>query len=517
MPEFVKQIFIGLATFLLSVFLPKHFVTLVRELTKFLFTSLFKYWYLTLLIVGIFFFFNFKTHYVYLGQFMSYKFVLTLFIALVIIIPTIALLRELFKKYEPTNIAFYGCFSVKENEYLTIDIDSENLNEKIEILTEKITSTFFTYRTKLIKTNNIIIPKFIPILIGKKNLNRFIKKRVNSKKHLATLHFIRGINKQSVSAVINYDKGNLANTNPLSNVERLINDLSTDIDLNSLKIIELSVKIYLLLFGQSLIDLMIHDRDYKNAHYVLDDTEKLITDIKNDAANFPATHKILVDGFINFWTSYVERYKAILLTEQKQFTGAVQHIVKSIKLNPYFPYDSYIDLKQDFTKKYGIALTPYLNEANKRLETNIDGQANDALKAELMKQIQYAETTFNYDIIKHILQKDNSEEIGEFLIRELDKLDKSNPFLLLTKSEVIRYIKKGTEKFNEIYVDRFDECISLLREILKLDSEFPLINTKLGTMIMLKGVHFDNKELIDEGVEEFKKGMHFMLELGFKH
>ena len=56
--------------------------------------------------------------------------------------------------------------------------------------------------------------------------------------------------------------------------------------------------------------------------------------------------------------------------------------------------------------------------------------------------------------------------------------------------------------------------ISILKEILKIDSEFPLINTKLGLMIIMKGRHFNNEQLIKEGTEEYKKGMHFMIELG---
>lgn len=403
MSKFIEEIIIGVAAFLTVVFLPKNLVAFIRELTKFIFTSVIKYWYLTLIISGLLFYFNFKTDYTYLGQFNSYKFILTVILSVSTLASAVALWKELFKKYEPINVALYGCFSVKENEYLTIDIDSENLNEKIEKVTETVTSTLFSYRTNLIKTNNIIIPKFIPILLGLNGLNTFIKKRVATKKHLATLHFIRDIDKQNVSVIINHDRDDLTNTNPLVNAERLINSLSADNNLNSSKTIELSVKIYLLLFGQSLTDLMLDVKELSNVHYILDDAEKLITNIRNDVANFSEAHKNEVEDFLNFWTSYVERYKAVLLLEQKQFTGAVKHIVKSIKLNPYFPYDSYASLKQDFTKKYGIALASTLNETNKILEANIDEKANNKVKAELMKQVQYAETTFNYEIIKGIL------------------------------------------------------------------------------------------------------------------
>ncbi|MFZ4740908.1 MAG: hypothetical protein ACOYLE_07060 [Bacteroidales bacterium] len=516
MSKFIEATIVAVVAFLTAVFLPKNLVAFVRELTKFIFTSIFKNWYFTVIITGLFFYFNFKTDYTYFGQFTSYKFILTVIIIVSTVVTIVALLKEIYKNYKPINIALYGCFSVKENEYLTIDIDSENLNEKIKIVTEKVTDNLFSYRNNLIKTNNIIIPKFIPIVLGHNGLNKFIKRRVDAKKHLATLHFIKDINKQNVSVIINYDKDNLTNTNPIVNAEQLINNLSSDNDLNCSKTIELSVKIYLLLFGQSLTDLMLNGKDLSNIHYILDDTEKLITEIRNDTSNFSETHKKEVEHFLNFWTSYIQRYKAILLIEQKQFVGAVQHIVKSIKFNPYFPYDSYVSLKHDFTKKYGIALASTLNETNKILETNIDDKATDKVKAELMKQVQFAETSFNYEIIKGILQNDNSKEIGDLLISEIDKLDKSNPFILLTKNEVIKYIKKGTEKFNEIYVDRFDECINILRETIKFDSEFPLLNTKLGMMIMMKGMHYKNEQLIEEGAIIYKKGIHFMVELGFK-
>lgn len=65
-------------------------------------------------------------------------------------------------------------------------------------------------------------------------------------------------------------------------------------------------------------------------------------------------------------------------------------------------------------------------------------------------------------------------------------------------------------------MERFDASINLLKEALKLDSEFPIIHTKLGILIMLKGMHFENDRLIEEGIKEYIEGMHIMTELGFK-
>lgn len=516
MSKFFETIFVGLGALILSIFLPKHVATLIRELLKFIFNSLLKYWYLTLTTFGLLFYLNFVTDFIYLGEFTSYKFILFTLLTTSIIVTSIALYRALFKKYRPFNIALYGCFSTRENEYLTIDIDSENLNDKIAKICEVVSSSVFSYRTKLIKINNISLPKFIPTLKGHRGFNEFIKKRVISKKHLASIHFIRDINKQNVVAIINYDKDIFKDAASINIVEKLINNLSLDQNISSIRTIEISVKIYLLMFGQSITDFMLDNKQYGNVQCILDDTEKLIADIKKDAINISEGNRNSVGEFLNFWSGYVERYKAILLIEQKQFRGAIFHIIKSIKLNPYFPYDSYSTLKQDFTKKYAISLTANLNQISKVLETDISKQDYDKVKDELISQVVYPDLPFNYDIITQILHHDNSPEIGELLIRELDKLDRDNPFILLSKSEIIRYIKKGTEKFNEIYVDRFDASINLLKETLKLDSEFPIIHTKLGILIMLKGMHFENDRLIEEGMKEYMEGMHIMTELGFK-
>ena len=107
-------------------------------------------------------------------------------------------------------------------------------------------------------------------------------------------------------------------------------------------------------------------------------------------------------------------------------------------------------------------------------------------------------------------------KIRNSLSEEFFKLDKTNPFILLTISEVIKYMEKGTEKYNEIYVARIDETINLLKDILKLDDDFPLIHTKIGLLTTMKGFHYDNEKMIEDGLKEYEKGMHFMSKLGFK-
>lgn len=79
-------------------------------------------------------------------------------------------------------------------------------------------------------------------------------------------------------------------------------------------------------------------------------------------------------------------------------------------------------------------MTANLNQISKVFETDISKQDYDKVKDELISQVVYPDLSFNYDIITQILHHDESPEIGELLIRELEKLDRDNPFILLSKS-----------------------------------------------------------------------------------
>lgn len=519
MSKFLEIIIIAIATgfaaFVVRALLPKKYAILIREIIKFIISSLIKYWYLTIFLTGLILFLNYETKFTYLGTFSSYKFILIYIFFVSIIVGFIALTRDFIRKFKPINIAIFGCFSVKENEYLTIDIDSENLNENIERINNKIITKLSSYRNGIINTNNIIIPKFITILLGYKGISRYIKNSVVSQKHLASLHFIKNVSNQKISVIINFDSEIITNNTLLNKGVEVIQNLSSDPFLNNSMIIELSIKIYFLLFGQTLTDLLLNNNELDNVQSNLDDAEILISYIRNDTVNISEMNKRNVEIFLNFWTSYVERYRAIILIKEKQFIGATQHILRSIKSNPYFPYDNYNSLKQDYTKSYGVALLPFISETSKNLDLKFDDNASEKVKAELMKQISFIESNFSYEVLKEILHNDNSNKIVELVTSEFNNLDKNDPFLLLIQSEVLKYTKKGTEKINEIYVDRIDECINLLKKILFLDDNFSLIYTKIGILLVLKGIHFGNQQFINEGNKEYEKGMHFIIELGF--
>lgn len=213
---------------------------------KFILKSIFKYWYLVIVIIALCLLFNSVINNEFFSRNYSIRFIIITLTIVLLTITSISIFKVFFRKFKPINLAMYGCFSIKENEYMTIDIDSDLLNNVIERTVKDTTLNVFTYRKNLIAINLISIPKFIPILLGYNRLNNFIKRRVDLNKHSATLHFIRDINTQNVTAIINYDKQGLTNTEPIKNAEKLISNLSLDPNLNNIKSIELSVKIFLL-------------------------------------------------------------------------------------------------------------------------------------------------------------------------------------------------------------------------------------------------------------------------------
>ncbi|RYJ44292.1 hypothetical protein [Flavobacterium beibuense] len=514
MSKFSEEIIAIVATFLGSIFLPKHLITLIREVIKFMFFSVFRKWYILIILSIAIIYFNYLSGKV-LGDFYSVEFSVYLFLTNVIVIFIITLFQKLYRNYKPINIAFYGCFTIKENEYLTIDIDAENLNERIEKTIENISASFHTYKKHFIKPINIDLPKFIPIALGPRKLNRYIKNRVNAGKHLASIHFTRNINDQNLSIVVNYNKNSLVQTKALDNLEKLINDLALDKAVHSTKLIEISIKIYMLYFGQSIMDMFIDFKKFTDVHYMIDDMEKLLKGIGNDIADIPDKHKSQINLFISFWSSYIERYRSIILLEQGQTLAAFQHIMKSIKYNPFYPYEDYESLKQDYTKRYAIEVISKMPEFYDDTEADIARiEENFSIMGNLVEQIEHPFATYNYEIIKEILRRDSSQKMIDYLEDSFSQLDKDNPFILLSMSEVIRYAKKGTEKINEIYAERVDEAIDLLKKVIEIDNDFAIIHSKIGTVIWMKGIHYENEEITNEGIEEMRKGMHYISQVG---
>ncbi|WP_432670310.1 hypothetical protein [Flavobacterium sp. SM2513] len=509
MTEKIYEIIIPLGVIIIGgIFLPKQVFKFLRELILFVFNSVLKFWYLSLLLLVLSLFVKFNTHF----NFENLEIILVQFSAIFFI----ALFHFIFvfkRKNKNPNIAFYGCYSIKEGEYLSNDIDSEILDERTSKVVESISKNHFIYKNNFIDTDFIHLPNFYTNILGLKKLNSLISKRI-SKRHLASLHFIRNISEQTVYAQMNFNNGLLANSEHINEETDIINDISSNTKINNNKKIELIVKIFCMIFSQSFNDFLLTNEMYKELHYSTDDNLKLLNSISLDFKGLELSKKY--NEFIDFWVSSNYRYKSLLLFEQEEYSGSIDYVFKTLEVNPYYPYRNYVELKQDYTKIYGSQLVPSIIGAKEILDLDTNKDSINNSKSILESPSKYPSIPYNYIILELILRKKQSKEIRELIEKGFDKLDNENPFILLSKSETFKHMKKGKEKYNEIYVKRFDDCISILEKIRLLDSEFTLIRTKLGIMKVLKAMHNNDEKLLEEGMKEWKAGAHFIKELGLE-
>lgn len=513
MKEIYKYLISGGVTLVLSVFLPKNVLIAIREFFKFLVQSILKLWWAVLMLLMVPFVFRQRGGVDSLGT----EFWLFYCIVIFIFVATVALILELKQKFKPLNLGIYGCYSVKESEYLTSDMDSEFLNQQIGDTVKSVGSRFYIYKRGYIRIHQVKLPKFIPILLGSQGLERFIRRRTNYRNHFATLYFIRNISNHKLSVFLNCSEENVTHAEATEKVTTLLNNLSSDVELSFGRMVQICTKIYLLVFGQIFIDFMLMAQKFKEVHYLLDDSIKLISEIKSDLTVVGKRNQQQAEKFLNFWLAYLERYRSIVFIEQKEYKAAVDHIFRSIKLNPYYPYESYDELKEDYVKKYGIGLSTSLISTNEELDNAKDNEQIASTAEELSGQVKYRDATFNDEIIKEIMRRNDTDLIIQLIEDRLNKLDDNDPFQLLMKAEVIKYLRKGEAKINEMWVDRVDESIQALRKIIELEPGFTFIKTKLGSILWLKGIHYNNERMIEEGLKEWSEGMHYMSELGFRY
>lgn len=507
--EILKPILAAITAFIISTFLPKHIQALVRAIAQFSAKSIVKFWHTFILVFSILVFIIFR-----LSQLNVWN-LLGILLLSIISTTVFSILLFTYKKFTLFNIAMYGCFSVRENDYLIVDIDSEELNQKINHELSIISKSHYSFKNEIVKVPMISLPDFIPILLGYRNLNNFIKKSLKRNNIFASLHFYRNVNSKIIQPVIYFNEEHFSNPEYIDNITTLFNEIANNTEFSNSKIIELSTNIYFLIFGQMSNDFLIDSRNFHIIHLIIDDSEKIISEIEKSISDLSEKSKTKIYLLLDQQKSTLERYRAIAFLEQKQYSGAIQHIFKSIKANPFYPYENYKEAKRNFNSIYGIEISNILqSDAMKPFAKDIDINKLKQTKRQLENQIKYKDATFNYEIVKEILRCDPSDLVIKDIEKELSLLSEDDVFSLITKVEILKYLKKGEDKFNEIYIERFDECINILRKSLKIDSENLLIKMKLGTLLIMKGFHFDNEKFIEQGSKEFKESIHILNQLG---
>lgn len=420
-------------------------------------------------------------------------------------------------KIEVMNVAVYGCYSINENKKPIIDTTCDEINLVIQNSVKSTNSKVYSYKNAIL-LHQAQIPETLFSESSYEKLNELIKQKIHDVAHLASIHFYNNQKENKLHAIVNYNDYVLSYSAPAETVQKISNRI---LNLNSLtrnESINISLNLFYLAYSQVHLDMMLEEKDYKNLHYTLDGCEKLALEIKLSGEHLPTEYKLELNEFLNFWLSHCARYRSIAFRDDKEYHGAVSSIFKAITLNPFYPYTNYASLKADYSKRYAVELVPTLNEMNVLFpEIDVSSEENTAIAEELWQQIEFKEVSYNYLILKEIMyDTQDDKDLINYIEHELEKLDNNSPFILITKSEIIRFLKKGTKKINGIYESRLDDAINYLRTAIALDSDFPVLYTKTGSLLLMKGAHSFSPKSLKESAEMYKKGAHFLAQLGFR-
>lgn len=500
-----KYLWPAFAASIITIFLPKRLLLCTRELFLYIFNTILNSWKAVTILVVLT-----TLIYIPISNLLPLKLYLISSSLLIIFIVTSQRLRQTQKKVFRENTLFvFGCFSTYENEYLMIDIDAESINNTLKKKCHYFTSKNFVFNKKLLELEFIPIPKFLPLLLGYNGTKKLFNSYIQQNKHISSIYFIRNINDQLVEPFINYQASNFANIELLNDVQIILNKLNKAEGNRKVNdVIEINISIYILIFSQTLLDSFNQKEELSTVQYILDDSKKNLEHLKNQfkVKNIDIPE---VANFFNVWQSYLDRYSSTLLIQQKDYRGAIAYLVSSIELNPYYPYFDYETFKENYTKRYSLELSKSFIDDNESIVKNKD------IRKKISENILCIDIEFSYEVILRILQDDPTGLLAKYTEEKFENIHSDNSAIKLAKAEVTKYLPDDSEKINEIYSGRIDSVIILLEEILTLDKRFPIIQTKIGALLMNKSIITGDERDIEKAMKTWASGMHFLTQLGF--
>lgn len=185
-------------------------------------------------------------------------------------------------------------------------------------------------------------------------------------------------------------------------------------------------------------------------------------------------------GKINFLLNIEQSNSKYILASMnmsvKDYNSAVKNLLACMQLSPYYPYDNYEEFLKDFEAYYHVVQVNSMDYLKSKPELSDIFDADDNRtfeKNEYTDKLSsnYLEIPPPFLRIRDIFMKNDLKDETYILIenkfREL--LNRDNIFKFYF-ADTVKFLPKGKEKFNNIYLDRVDESKLLLEDFMKLDS-----------------------------------------------
>lgn len=492
--EYSKILLGAIFAFIIGTFLVPRLSEFIRALTSFIFLNP-RHWI-------SFITFGFILYFV-----ISLPLLVSILISIIITTTISAFFSFRTFTKKPT-LVYFGTYFNNDNNYINKNFKTEQIDSIIEEEIDIFRAYSYLIKSKLVEIKTIDIPKFYILVKNYKKLTSLFKILVTKSTVFGFSFFIDSdyihyksylnINRLDISAIF---KENL----------EAIQDILENTDISERVKITLTIKVNLMVFTQSFNDMFLQLDDFAGFKYSLEDNLKLINSVKQDLK----INRIESDKAINFVRNFecsYHRFSSILAFNQANYQNGIKHIFESLKLNPYFPYDNNEEFKRLFITRYYLELLPNIiaNEDETSRFFIDTMQAYEVLLLRVEENIIF----FTIDIYKeYILGNELLDNDIKFIEEGLNTLD-DNVANLIFKTEVLKFLPKGIEKFNEIYVDRIEECIVILNKINDIDPSFPLIHLKIGNLKLALATSTGNECLLKDALGSIKIGLDELKNIG---
>lgn len=468
---------------------------IIREFIFYCFNSIFSIWF----ILPLFIFLLIKLIKRNRIRLITFKYFFLLIIPVSIFVSTLLnLYIDLFKApANPLSIAIAGAYNIKGDDLLIADQGSLFINDLLISKTFEIAHSHPSFQSNL-SLYIQKIPSFLPPLLGINGLNNYIQRRAN-KYFLTALYIIKNANTQQSQLLIIENSNSL--TSSFGNIANMLTYILNLKDINTIQAIDIVSKYYIMVTSQSIIDRSIKSNNYKLINSIFNRNEDIYGDINNILSGLFPILPPIIDKTQMFWKANTEMSRARVLILTADYYSATRHLLNLLTIWPYYPYENYEDYKINTSKKFIVEFCRSPSDqyglfSELKEEDHID---YDYIAKETEKTIKYYEVRTPDEKVEEILFKHPTSDvvslIENYFINALNK-NIDNPIYWLYKANIWRFLPKGKEKFNDIFVQQIEECLEAMQRVIEIDPNFQAIYLRLSIWNIMKAITAYEKEKI---------------------
>ncbi|MDN3585667.1 hypothetical protein QWY86_03245 [Pedobacter aquatilis] len=420
------------------------------------------------------------------------------------------------------NFAIVETIMISERDYLTVDFESSRISEK--------QFKFFQYLAKkepfakgIVYPWLLRLPKLFYISKSIDEVKSFFRTKLGQQAYVSVLIVSKESGGSRIEFDVLYDPV-FMNDQYLAGFWSHFNVSVIDQTVTEEYILEVS-KVFSAQMGQCVLDMATREEDYLMCHRIIDDCQdiferafekiKLLLGSQYTEALKLAEKDMLAN---------MERYRATTYINQREFQAGIRHLFKAIKLNPYFPYSRYEEFREAYNRKYVSAVAQHTEIFQDAMVESEESQVLEGLEKfvhpghDSNDLNAFPFTPFFEELLTRVIQDAASNEINQTILEHLNGDFAPAALSLILKGELHKFMEKGTEKHNAIYLERIPEVIAFWESALVLDPDFILLHGRIGTMMMIQALDATEDQqipMLEAAFVRMKKGKDVYTRLGY--